>query len=140
MSKEPPFLTFRIAEPHHVALRMVRKALAQRGLSAPAELDISERIRRELGAGLAPCIVLYVDAPAVLLEAVVFHRGAAALIPQPLVITGNNRQTEVLMRSAEALAENAPDSVRDPLLDLHSRITRAMESVAEKQAAQFTAC
>ena len=50
---------------------MVRIALARQGLRAPAELDISARIRQELGAGVAPCIVLYVDDPVVLLEAVV---------------------------------------------------------------------
>lgn len=80
MTKGPPVLTFSIAEPHQVALRMVRRALAQQGLRAPAELDITARIRQEVGAGVAPCIVLYVDDPVLLLEAIVFHRGAALLI------------------------------------------------------------
>lgn len=139
MTKGPPLLTFRIAEPYSVALRMVRRALAQQGLRAPAELDITARIRQELGAGVAPCIVLYVDDPAVLLEAVVFHRGAALLIPQPVVVTGDNRQTEVLVRSAESLTLQTPESVRDPLLDLHVRIGRAMETISETQGAQLTA-
>src|SRR3954468_10545024 len=101
MNRESPMLSFRIDEPHDIALRMVRIALARQGLRAPAELDITARIRQELGAGVAPCIVLYVDDPAVLLEAVVFNRGAALLKPQPLVVTGDNRQAEVLLRSAE---------------------------------------
>ena len=138
MSKGPPLLTFRIAEPHPVALRMLRRALAQRGLRTPAELDVTTRIRQELGAGVAPCVVLYVDDPAVLLEAVVFHRGAGLLIPQPVVVTGDSRYTEVLVRSTESLSNETPDSVRGPLLDLQTRIARAIETIAERQEAKLT--
>lgn len=135
MTKGTPLLSFEIAEPYDVALRMVRIALARQGLRAPAELDITARIRQELGAGVAPCIVLYVDDPLVLLEAVVFNRGAALLIPQPLVVTGDNRHTEVLVRSPELPAGDIPESVRDPLLGLQVRMTRAIEGIAERQGA-----
>jgi uncharacterized protein (DUF302 family) len=137
MTKTQPLLSFRIDEPYDVALRMVRIALARQGLRAPAELDITARIRQELGAGVAPCIVLYVDDPAVLLEAVVFNRGAALLIPQPLVVTGDNRQAEVLLRSAEMPAEAIPETVRDPLIGVQVRMTRAIESIAERQEAHL---
>ena len=137
MTKGPPLLSFRIDEPYDVALRMVRIALARQGLRAPAELDIASRIRQELGAGVAPCIVLYVDDPAVLLEAVVFSRGAALLIPQPLVVTGDNRHTEVLVRSPELPVGDIPESVRDPLLGLQVRMTQAIESIAERQEARL---
>jgi uncharacterized protein (DUF302 family) len=137
MTKGPPLLSFRIEEPYDVALRMVRIALARQGLRAPAELDIAGRIRQELGAGVAPCIVLYVDDPAVLLEAIVFNRGAALLIPQPLVVTRDNRHTEVFVRSPELPAGDVPESVRDPLLGLHVRMTRAIESIAERQGAHL---
>lgn len=137
MTKGPPLLTFTIAEPYDVAVRRVRVALAREGLRAPAELDITARIRQELGAGVAPCMVLYVDEPALLLEALVFHRGAALMIPQPLVITGDSRHAEVLVRSPESLTGDTPESVRDPLLDLLRRMTRAVESVAERQGARL---
>ncbi|HWQ54487.1 MAG TPA: hypothetical protein VN442_12455 [Bryobacteraceae bacterium] len=130
MTQAPTLLTFTIPEPHDAALRMVRKALARQGLRVPAELDIAASIRQELGAGVAPCIVLYVDDPVVLLEAIVFHRGAPLLIPQPLVITGYDRHTEVLARSPESMAGDLPESVRDPFLDLLRRMVRAMESIA----------
>jgi uncharacterized protein (DUF302 family) len=137
MTKTQPLLSFRIDEPYDVALRMVRIALARQGLRAPAELDITARIRQELGAVVAPCIVLYVDDPAVLLEAVVFNRGAALLIPQPLVVTGDNRQAEVLLRSAEMPVEAIPETVRDPLIGLQVRMMRAIESIAERQGAHM---
>lgn len=126
-------MSFRIEEPYEVALRMVRIALARQGLRAPAELDIAARIRQELGAGVAPSIVLYVDDPAVLLEAVVFNRGAGLLIPQPLVVTGSNGYAEVLLRSPELPAGDVPESVREPLLGLQIRLARAIESIAERQ-------
>jgi uncharacterized protein (DUF302 family) len=137
MTKTQPLLSFTIDEPYDVALRMVRIALAREGLRAPAELDITARIRQELGASVGPCIVLYVDDPAVLLEAVVFNRGAALLIPQPLVVTGDNRQAEVLLRSAEVPAEAIPETVRDPLIGVQVRMTRAIESIAERQGAHM---
>jgi uncharacterized protein (DUF302 family) len=137
MTKTQPLLSFRVDEPYDVALRMVRIALARQGLRAPAELDIAARIRQELGAGVAPCIVLYVDDPAVLLEAVVFNRGAALLIPQPIVVTGDNRQSEVLLRSAEMPAGAIPETVRDPLIGVQVRMTRAIESIAERQGAHL---
>ena len=137
MTKTQPLLSFTIDEPYDVALRMVRIALARQGLRAPAELDITARIRQELGAGVAPCIVLYVDDPAVLLEAVVFNRGAALLIPQPLVVTGDNRQAEVLLRSAEMPAEAIPETVRDPLIGIQVRMTRTIEGIAERQGAHM---
>ena len=137
MTKGPPLLSFRIDEPYDVALRMVRIALARQGLRAPAELNITARIRQELGAGVAPCMVLYVDDPAVLLEAVVFNRGAALLIPQPLVVTGDSRQTEVLLRSPEMPVAGIPESVHDPLIGLQVRMTRALESIAEQHGAHL---
>lgn len=137
MTNGPTLLSFRIDERYDVALRMVRIALAREGLRAPAELDIAGRIRQELGAGVAPCTVLYVDDPAVLLEAIVFNRGAGLLIPQPLVVTGDNRDTEVLVRSPEMPARDIPESVREPLLGLQTRMMRAIETIAERQGANL---
>jgi uncharacterized protein (DUF302 family) len=138
MTKGSSVVTFSIAEPHHTALRMVRRALEQQGLHAAAELNVTARIKQELGAGLAPCVVLYVDDPMLLLEAVVFQRGAALLIPQPVVISGTNSHTEVLVRSAESLAsEGASNGLTEPLVSLHARIVRAMESIAEREGAHL---
>ncbi|MEN6535408.1 MAG: hypothetical protein ABFD89_17215 [Bryobacteraceae bacterium] len=126
--------TFNICEPFPTALRMVRKALAQQGLRIPNELDVAARIRQEVGAGVARCTVFYVDDPVLLLEAIVFHRGAGLAIPQPLVVSGMDRHTEVLIWNASSLVDaGLAASVRDPLLNLYSRIVRALMTIAEPE-------
>jgi uncharacterized protein (DUF302 family) len=140
MNQGQPHLSFRIEEPYEVALRMVRTALVQQGARVPAELDIAARIRQEPGACVAPCTVLYVDDPAVLLEAVVFNRAAALLIPQPVVVTGNNRRTEVLVRNPELPSGDVPESLRAPLEGLRRRILRALECVGEQQGVHLAIC
>ncbi len=133
MTTRTPVVTFQVSEPYPNALRMVRRALAQQGLRVPTELDITARIKQEVGAGVAPCAVLYVDDPILLLEAIIFHRGAGLLIPHPLVVAGRHRQTEVLLRSAASVTEEGLSaSVRDALSGLHSRIVRALETIGER--------
>lgn len=137
MTKGPPVLAYALAEPYEAAVRTVRSALKRHGLRTALELDVAARIRHEIGAGVAPCLVLYVDDPAVLLEALVFDRGAALQIPQAVAITGDSRRSAALVRSPESLNGTVPESVRDPLLDLLRRISRAMESVAGKEGAHL---
>src|SRR5205823_7968032 len=80
-----PLLTFSIS------LSLTRSGFVwsaqplRNGLRASAELDVASRIKREMGVGVAPCTVLFVDDPTLLLEGIVFHRGAALGIPQPVV-------------------------------------------------------
>lgn len=125
-------LSFRLDKPYESALRLVRTALSRHGLRTAAELDITTRIRRELGASVAPCVVLYVDDPAVLLEVIVFNRGAALAIPQPLLVTGSGPRTEVFVRPPDSSTADIPESSRDPLISLRRRMMRAMESVADE--------
>lgn len=140
MTTTYPLEAFRVDQPYATGLRAVRQALVRQGLRTPLELDVTARIRHELGVGLAPCVVLYVDDPALLLEAVVFHRGAALLLPQPLVVAGNERGTKVLLRGVNSLLEGGhPAGTRDPLLSLHARMVGAVESIAEREGMPLTA-
>lgn len=135
MFSEPAVVTYTLSEPYEAALARVRSALHKHGLRTAMELDVAGRIRSELGAGVAPCTVIYVDDPAVLLEAAVFHRGAALLIPQPVVVTGDQWQSEALVRNMDVRHGGIPESVRDPFADLQRRITLSMESIAEPHTA-----
>jgi hypothetical protein len=68
MTHEPRIVSFTIDEPFDETLRMLRRALAREGLRVPCEMSTSGRLLSELGGGLKDSIVLYVDAPLLLLE------------------------------------------------------------------------
>ena len=73
-------------------MAQAKRALAEDGLrDVPAEMNVASHIREEFGATLTPSVVLYVDDPALLLEAVIFQRDAALLIPQPVSSIGKRR-------------------------------------------------
>jgi hypothetical protein len=59
------------------------------------------------------------------------------MIPQGIVVTGDHRRCEVLVRNPESLNGGTPESVRDPLGDLLRRIMRTMETVAELRGAHL---
>ena len=127
-------LTLSIVEPYRSALRNVRQALMQHGLRVSVELDIASNIKQELGARVAPCTVLLVDDPALLLEAIVFHRSAALGIPQPVVVSGNGVQTEVFIHGLHSREERSlPATVVGPLTELQERLVRALETIAERE-------
>lgn len=135
MSTGPRSVTFRLPVSCRTAVGQVKQALAKDGLRVPAEMNVASHIREEVGATLTPSVVLYVDDPALLLEAVVFQRDAALLMPQPVVISGNGDTSQIVVRSAAALRDmGLPPSMRDPVLELHSRIVRAMDSIGEREA------
>ncbi|MCU1328450.1 MAG: hypothetical protein JWN34_3820 [Bryobacterales bacterium] len=132
-----PLMTFSIRKPYQTALRLVREALAENGLLVAAELDVTSRIKQELGAGIAPCTVFFVDDPTLLLEGIVFHRGAPLWIPQRVAMSGNERHTEVFVRSANSnslVAGGLPVSLLDPILQLQERIVHTLESIAERES------
>jgi len=137
MTEDRSIRSFTIGERYDVALRMVRIALAREGLRVPAELDVTARLRQELGAMVAPSVVLYVDDPTLLLEAVVFNRAAGLLMPQPLVVCGGNHHTQVIVRNPDRC--DIPETVRDPMLALQLKMSRALETIADRQEAPLTA-
>jgi len=133
-------VTFSIRQPHQGALRLVRRTLTQHGLRAPIELDVALRIKQELGAGVAPCTILYVDNPALLLEGIVSHRGAALGIPQPVVVSGNDLHTEVFIHGANSHAmRDFPVTIDRPFVELQAKIIEAMETIAEREGAPIVA-
>ncbi len=52
MSHESSTLSFIIPETFEKALKLIRRALKNEGLKISMELDVSRRLRRELGIGL----------------------------------------------------------------------------------------
>jgi hypothetical protein len=136
-----PVLRFLIDRPYRAAVRSVRQALEEAGLRTPVELDVAESLREELYANLAPSLVLLVDDPVLLLEAVMFYPGAALYVSQPIVLTARGNGTGVEIRSRESLLDGGlPHSVRTQVLCLHGRVMRVLEKVAVREDAPMGVC
>ena len=133
MPSGPSLVTFRLPASHAIAVWTVRQALRNQNLRIPAEMNLSSHLKEEFGAVLAPSVVLYVDDPALLLEALVFQQDAALLLLQPVVIAGGERHSEILVRSAGALLEmRLPNAVKGSVLRLHAMILEALAGVAKR--------
>lgn len=88
-------LTYLIDMPYDKALKQLRVALKAEGLQIPVEMDVSDRIRHELGVDLRPCFVLCIDCPFLLLEAAIINTSAAALLPLQLVVAEAGLQSVI---------------------------------------------
>jgi uncharacterized protein (DUF302 family) len=140
MTTESTVITYHIDHPMDAALRTVKRAFARSGIRVSAEVDVAAQLKRDLGAGVAPCVLLMADDPVLLLEAVVFYRGASLFIPQPVVVCGHGSRTEVMVRSSDTLTTNGnAASVRGPLHQLYRKIHQAIEGVAEREYAPLVA-
>lgn len=115
-------------------LQMLRRSLNIHGLRVSHEIDVARRLRSDLGVGLYPCHTLMVDDPALLLEAIVFHRGAAEFFPQPVTVAASDGGTQIYLRGAEPSPSlGLPASIRGPLQQLHNRLLLVLDEVAARE-------
>ncbi|HEU0142057.1 MAG TPA: hypothetical protein VFQ79_20205 [Bryobacteraceae bacterium] len=134
MLQGSPVVTFTIEQSHENALQAVKRALAKQNLRVPAQLDITAGLKQDLRVNLGPCVVLFVDDPVLLLEAIIFQRGSAVFMPLAISVSGDHRRTTAMLRSAESLIEGgAPPGLVDPLLSLHSRVLKAMDTIGQRE-------
>ena len=128
-------LTYLISGPFENALKSVRQVLAREDLRVPLELDVTARIRKELGVSLAPCRVLFVDCPVLLLDAATLDRSVAAILPLHVALAGYGPQTRVhLISSSGAFNVNLPPAAFAAVGKLQARVVRALEKIASRQA------
>jgi uncharacterized protein (DUF302 family) len=126
--------TLIMQQPVTEALKVIRRALAQEGLEIAADLDMAGRIRKAFRIDLAPCRVLCIDCPVVLLEALALDRLAAVLLPLHLVVEGHDDLTLVhLLSPAAALYSGLPVTARAAVSKLQARVAHAVESVSVRQ-------
>ena len=139
MTAEPATTVFSIAEPYDKALKLLRETFGKEGLGIPMELDLSARIRRSLGISLAPCRVLFVDCPLLLLQAVALDASAATLLPLHVVVSGAGQRTLVHWREpASAGAASLPAEVKAPIRRLQTRLSEAVSRVGIRQRYEWT--
>ncbi len=135
MTGEPATILYVLADHYETALKLVREALAKEGLEIPLELDVSRRIRRELGIDLAPCRVLFVDCPYLLLEAMTLDAAAAVFLPLRVVVSAHRSQTFVhLLSPASSRDAGLPVGLKLPISRLHARLSHVLERMGVRQA------
>ncbi|HUI57458.1 MAG TPA: DUF302 domain-containing protein [Bryobacteraceae bacterium] len=131
MNRQAAVAACRMPEPFVKALHTIRQAIAATDLAIIAELDVSDRIKRQLGLGFAPCRILLVDSPYLLLEAVALDRSAAALLPLHVVVSSHGSETMVHWLNPAAITGAAlPAGTAGPLEKLREQLAHALETVA----------
>ena len=116
------------------ALASLREALTAAGLTISGEMDVADRIRRQLGLGFGPCRVLLVDSPYLLVEALALDRSAAALFPLHVVVFERGAATHVHWFNLAHMRHGLPAAAVAPLAKLQAQLTHALESVGRSES------
>jgi uncharacterized protein (DUF302 family) len=122
--------TYLIQEPFDRALTSIRESLVKEDLRVPMELDVAARIKRELGISLAPCRLLFVDCPVLLLEAATLDHATVAPFPLHVAVAGLGQRTSVHVAGPSGVSNAAASS---PLDKLQARVLRVLEKIATRQ-------
>ena len=134
MTGQTAAITYLIPEPFEKALKLLRKALLKGELQIPAEFEVSGRISRQLGVGLAPCRILFVDCPFLLLEAMALDVSAIVLLPLHVVVSSRGLETAVyVQRSVGSNGSGFSFEQEDPVSKLHTRVSRVLQKIAMKE-------
>ena len=116
-----------VTEAYGKCLPLIRRLLEDAGLSIVEEFDISDAPYFRLGIGSRHCIVLLVDTPVLLFEAIALDRAAAVFLPIHIVICGNRDTSYVHWANPAASSGlRPPTPSKEPLDELCSRVTQAL--------------
>jgi uncharacterized protein (DUF302 family) len=130
MAEEPATTTYLVSEPFELAVKSLRKVLADGNLKLAGELDMSSRIRQRLLISAAPCRVLFVAATPAAFEELGADPCAAALTPLHIVVSARGSQTEIhLLRALPAHNISLDQPTMEVFRHLQARIARAIERI-----------
>ena len=132
MNGETAATTYSIPEPVEEALKVIREALARAGLSVVGELDISRRIQRSLGIGMAQCKVLYVCSKQSMPEAINVCAAVGIFLPLHVVVSARGEQTEIHLLAF--LSSNSGDPLVSAVNGLQDEVSRAIEKIAMQRS------
>lgn len=131
MAEEPAITTYLVSEPFELAVKSLRKVLADANLKLAGELDMSRRIRKRLLIGAAPCRVLFVAATPAAFEEPGADPRAAALTPLHIVVSARGSQTEIhLLRALPARNVSLDRPTLDVFRHMQARVAQAVERIA----------
>ena len=122
-------LTRTIHEPVDKVLTRIRRLLVEHGLDA-IEFDLSKQPLFRLRIAARSCVVLLVDSPVLLFEAIALDRAAAVFLPLHVVLSGDRDTSYVHWInpiSGSGLWPPAP--ARAALEELYARVTEALSEL-----------
>jgi hypothetical protein len=124
--------TWAIDEAFGKLVPMVRRVLAQAGLGVAAELDVSGESYFRPGIGRRSCVVLLVDTPVLLFEAIALDRGGAVFVPVHLVISGDGETSYVHWANpVTSSGLRPPAPAKAPLEHLCAQVARALAELPQ---------
>ncbi|MCI0419749.1 MAG: DUF302 domain-containing protein, partial [Acidobacteria bacterium] len=89
---------------------------------------------RDLGVELAPCRILSVDNPFVLLEAMALDGTAAVFLPLHVAVSGDGKQTRVHMLSQSGVRScGSPLGAKGAMSKLQAGLAQALEKISVRQ-------
>jgi hypothetical protein len=110
-------------------LNAILDALNGSGLSVVEQIDLSGRIVRHPAAPGRNCVMLLVDSPLLLFEAVALERSAAVFIPLHVVVAGDQRSTHIhWAHPADSMGLRAPRAGRGAVDTLYARVTEVLSN------------
>jgi uncharacterized protein (DUF302 family) len=134
MIKNPAIVSYLFPLPFEKAIKKIRASLDLTELCVSMETDVSSNLKQKLGVGLAPCRILYVESPLLLLEALAFDVRASVFLPFHLVVASQDIQTKVHLMSPALIHEtDIPIGIRGQVRRLHCLVLSALEKVAMRQ-------
>jgi hypothetical protein len=121
-----------IPEPFGKSVPLVRRLLLDAGLSVVEEFDVSNSPSFRLGIAPRSCVVLLVDIPVLLFEAIALDRAAAVFLPIHVVISGD-RDTSYVHWANPMTSSNLrpPAPSKGAIEDLCSRVSRVLSELPQ---------
>lgn len=114
------------------AVKQLRSSLEAAGLAIISETDISASTRTSLGMELAPCSVLSVTCPFLLLQALVMDPALLTLIPLHVVAIEKDHWTRIYVLNAAGLGSDVAGAFNPRVRELSRRIRQCLDHVAAR--------
>jgi uncharacterized protein (DUF302 family) len=130
MKSEVAGVTRAVPEPFEKAVSLIRRLLAGQGLNVVEQLDMSMEPLDRLGLGTRPCVILLVDSPVLLFEAIALDRAAAVFVPLHVVLSGGEGTSYVhWVNPVPESGLRPPAPARAALEELYLRVTAALSEL-----------
>ncbi len=121
-----------IPESFERSLALVRRRLAAAGFTVVEEIDLSREPYFQLEVARRSCVVLLIDTPVLLFEAIALDRSAGAFLPLHVVISGDRDISYV--HWADPFASSGlrpPAPARGALEEVYRGITEALADLSQ---------